>query len=122
MSLYVIKLLLGGESEFMEKKTPYSDRSKTEKCIKMLQILNRSGVVKIKDLAAQLNTNERNIPEYKETLTNAGYPIACVRGPAGGYYLPKKVMFPSLHLLGEEKQGLSMRAFITKAAESEAYR
>ena len=33
MSLYVIKLLLGGESEFMEKKTPYSDRSKTEKCI-----------------------------------------------------------------------------------------
>ena len=39
MSLYVIKLLLGGESEFMEKKTPYSDRSKTEKCIKMLQIL-----------------------------------------------------------------------------------
>ena len=33
MSFYVIKLLLGGESEFMEKKTPYSDRSKTEKCI-----------------------------------------------------------------------------------------
>ena len=90
----------------MEKKTPYSDRSKTEKCIKMLQILNRSGVVKIKDLAAQLNTNERNIPEYKETLTAAGYPIACVRGPAGGYYLPQKVMFPSLHLIGEEKQAL----------------
>ena len=102
----MIKLLLGGESEFMEKKTSYSDRSKTEKCIKMLQILNRSGVVKIKDLAAQLNTNERNIPEYKETLTAAGYPIACVRGPAGGYYLPKKVMFPSLQLTYEEKRGL----------------
>jgi predicted DNA-binding transcriptional regulator YafY len=29
-----------------------------------------------------------------------------VRGPAGGYYLPKKVMFPSLHLIGEEKQAL----------------
>lgn len=90
----------------MEKKIAYSDESKTAKCIKMLQILNRSGVVKIKDLAAQLNTNERNIPEYKETLTAAGYPIACVRGPAGGYYLPKKVMFPSLHLIGEEKQAL----------------
>ena len=88
------------------KKISYSDKSKTAKCIKMLQILNRSGVVKIKDLAAMLETNERNIPEYKETLTNAGYPIACVRGPAGGYYLPKKVMFPSLHLLGEEKQAL----------------
>ena len=90
----------------MEKKISYSDESKTAKCIKMLQILNRSDVVKIKDLAAQLNTNERNIPEYKETLTAAGYPIACVRGPAGGYYLPKKVMFPSLHLIGEEKQAL----------------
>jgi predicted DNA-binding transcriptional regulator YafY len=90
----------------MEKKNSYSDRSKTEKCIKMLQILNRSGIVKIKDLAAQLNTNERNIPEYKETLTAAGYPIACVRGPAGGYYLPKKVMFPSLHLDKDEKQAL----------------
>ena len=90
----------------MEKKISYSDESKTAKCIKMLQILNRSGVVKIKDLAAQLNTNERNIPEYKETLTAAGYSIACVRGPAGGYYLPKKVMFPSLHLIGEEKQAL----------------
>ena len=88
------------------KKTSYSEKSKTAKCIKMLQILNRSGVVKIKDLAAMLETNERNIPEYKETLTNAGYPIACTRGPTGGYYLPRKVMFPSLHLTDEEKKAL----------------
>ena len=87
-------------------KTSYSDKSKTAKCIKMLQILNRSGVVKIKDLAIMLDTNERNIPEYKETLTNAGYPIACVRGPSGGYYLPKKAIFPSLQLSAEEKQAL----------------
>ena len=58
----------------MSKKS-YSDRSKTAKCIKMLQILNNSGVVKIKDLALMLETNERNIPEYKETLTNAGYRV-----------------------------------------------
>lgn len=90
----------------MNKKSSYSDKSKTAKCIKMLQVLNRSGVVKIKELAAILNTNERNIPEYKETLTEAGYPISCVRGPAGGYYLSKKVMFPSLQLNDEEKKAL----------------
>ena len=89
----------------MSKKS-YSDRSKTAKCIKMLQILNNSGVVKIKDLALMLETNERNIPEYKETLTDAGYPINCVRGPLGGYYLPKKVLFPTLNLVEEEKRAL----------------
>jgi predicted DNA-binding transcriptional regulator YafY len=72
----------------------------------MLQVLNLSGVVKIKDLAAILETNARNIPEYKETLIDAGYPIECVRGPAGGYYLPKKVMFPTLHLDDTEKKAL----------------
>lgn len=90
----------------MPKKISYSDKSKTEKCIKMLQVLNRSGAVKIKDLATILETNERNIPEYRKTLVEAGYPIACVRGPAGGYYLPKKVMFPSLQLSNEEKRAL----------------
>ena len=91
----------------MEKNQSYAiDKSKTAKCIKMLQVLNRSGIVKIKDLAKILETNERNIPEYKETLTNAGYPISCVRGPAGGYYLEKKVMFPALSLDGNEKKAL----------------
>lgn len=95
-----------GDKVEMPKKNSYSDKSKTEKCIKMLQVLNRSGIVKIKDLAAILETNERNIPEYKETLIAAGYPIACVRGPSGGYYLPKKVMFPSLQLTSNEKNAL----------------
>lgn len=72
----------------------------------MFQVLNRSGVIKIKELATILNTNERNITEYKETLIEAGYPIACVRGPAGGYYLPKTVIFPSLTLTNEEKHAL----------------
>ncbi len=89
----------------MSKKS-YSDKSKTAKCIKMLQVLNNSEVVKIKDLADILNTNERNIPEYKETLINAGYPISCIRGPSGGYYLPKKIMLPALNFVADEKRAL----------------
>ena len=41
---------------------------KTANTIRMLQILYSGGVVKKRDLAQELETNERNIREYKKEL------------------------------------------------------
>ena len=72
----------------------------------MLQILYSRGRVSIAELADLLETNPRNIPEYKKELERAGYYIETVPGRYGGYVLKKSGLFPSVKLEDSEKDAL----------------
>lgn len=80
--------------------------SKTSLCINMLEVLNSRKVVSIKELAEILETNKRNILEYKKELEYAGYTINTVHGRYGGYSLDKTKIFPSLLLTSQEINAL----------------
>ena len=80
--------------------------SKTALSIQMLEILYSRNIVGIAELARLLDTNPRNVPEYKKELERAGYVIDTVPGRYGGYVLNKKYAFPSTHLSDTEKEGL----------------
>jgi predicted DNA-binding transcriptional regulator YafY len=79
---------------------------KTAKTITMLEVLNSRNLIKASELAAILDTNQRNIIEYKKELEEIGYIIETVPGPHGGYSLSKKHLFPSLRLSESEKKYL----------------
>lgn len=69
--------------------------NKTASCFKMLRLLyDRKGVVSRKELADYLETNIRNISEYKLELEQAGYNIETVSGVYGGYKLNTKMILP----------------------------
>ncbi len=80
--------------------------NKTALCIKMLEVLYSRGMVGISELAKILDTNPRNIPEYRKELELAGYLIDSVPGRYGGYKLNKNCLFPSVRLEKEEKDAL----------------
>ena len=77
---------------------------KASMCIQMLQILNTGRVYKISELAQMLETNPRNIVEYKKELEECGYYIDTIPGRYGGYKLEQTTILPSLKLLPEEKE------------------
>ncbi len=58
---------------------------KTSNCLKMLQILSSGRVYKGQELADILETNVRNIAEYRTELEMAGYYIEGIPGKYGGY-------------------------------------
>lgn len=80
---------------------------KAAQCIEMLQYLNSGKVYSRTELAALLETNPRNIIEYRKELEEAGYIIGNVLGRYGGYYLDKSVTVPAILLGKEEKEALS---------------
>ena len=80
--------------------------SKTSLSILMLQILYSRNRVSIAELADILETNPRNIPEYKKELEKAGYYIETIPGRYGGYVLNKRKLFPSVTLEDNEKKAL----------------
>lgn len=80
---------------------------KTAKCIKMLMILFARDVVSIRELAKLLETNPRNVPEYRKELEAAGYTITTVEGKYGGYRINKKDFFPTVHLDESEMKTMS---------------
>ncbi len=75
-------------------------------CIKMLQLLNTGRVYQVSKLAEILETNKRNIIEYKRELEEAGYVIISVSGKYGGYQLDRSNIFPALKLTADEKKEL----------------
>lgn len=77
--------------------------SRTSNCIKMLQMLNSGRTIKISELSEILETNSRNIIEYRKELEDAGYIIITIPGKFGGYKLDKSNLFPTLHLSNNEK-------------------
>ena len=78
--------------------------SKTSLCINMLEILGARNIVSISELADILDTNPRNIPEYRKELETAGYYINTTPGRYGGYSLVKKNLFPSISITREEAE------------------
>lgn len=83
-------------------------KTKTTLCINMLQLLNSGRVFKVSELANLLETNPRNIIEYKRELEDAGYFIVSIPGKFGGYQLDKSSIIPSLKLTEEEKKILQV--------------
>lgn len=77
---------------------------KTSLCIQMLELLNTGRVYKVSELAEILETNSRNIIEYKKELEEAGYYITSVSGKYGGYKLDESSIFPSIKLSNKEKE------------------
>ena len=55
----------------------------------MLNYLNSRNIASKEDIAAYLETNERNVVEYRKCLEEAGYIINVVKGKYGGYSLKK---------------------------------
>ena len=53
-------------------------------CIRMLTLLNSRGLLSKTELAELLETNVRNIPEFKRELEIAGYTIDSIPGRYGG--------------------------------------
>jgi predicted DNA-binding transcriptional regulator YafY len=76
---------------------------KAAMCIKMIEVLNSRDLVKVSELGEILDTNPRNVLEYKKELEEAGYFINTLAGRYGGYSLNKKQIFPSVKLSEEEK-------------------
>lgn len=76
---------------------------KTANCIKMLQLLNTGKTYKISELAEALETNPRNVIEYRTELEEAGYVIVGVPGKYGGYKLDRTGTIPTLKLTEEDK-------------------
>ena len=76
--------------------------------IKMLHILyGRKLPVSREELAERLETNPRNISEFKKELETAGYEIESVRGKQGGYVLKEESIFPSLALEKKEMSAIN---------------
>ena len=82
--------------------------SKTSNCLKMLVLLNTGRVFKIAELADILETNARNIIEYKKELEEAGYFVKSIPGKYGGYYLDKSEIFPVLKFTEDEKEIINL--------------
>lgn len=80
---------------------------KASKCIKMLQLLNSGKVYKVSELADLLETNPRNLMEYKKEFEERGYYITSIPARYGGYWLEKFTVIPSLTLTGDKKKALS---------------
>ena len=72
--------------------------NRTALCIRMLQLLKTLGRMQITELAQALETNPRNVREFRRELETAGYVIRQTRGRYGGYELDGEVLLPALAL------------------------
>lgn len=80
---------------------------KAAMCIRMLQYLNSGRIYKISELADLMETNPRNIIEYKRELEEVGYYIISIPGKNGGYQLDKSATIPSLKFTLDEQKALA---------------
>ena len=79
--------------------------SKTSQCVQLLRILySRKQPVTIMELAGDLETNPRNIPEYVKELRLIGFDIEPVHGKYGGYVLKRESTFPAVRLSDVERE------------------
>ncbi len=81
--------------------------NRTALCIRMLTYLNSRGLLSKAELAELLETNVRNISEFKHELEIAGYTIESIPGRYGGYQLMQESVLPLLPLSDEEKDAIS---------------
>lgn len=80
--------------------------NRTALTIQMLQLLKSRGKMSREELADELQTNIRNIFEFKKELEMAGYYIDSISGKDGGYMLNSDSLLPSLKLSAKEYKAL----------------
>lgn len=80
--------------------------NRTALSIRMLLLLKSRGQMKKKEIARALETNPRNITEFKKELEAAGYYIDYQNGPHGGYSMKDRNMLPVAGLTESEKAAL----------------
>lgn len=78
--------------------------NKTALCIRMLELLSTKRIYKISELAELLETNPRNILEYKKELEVASYFIESLSVKYGGYYLNQRNLISPINFSEEEKK------------------
>lgn len=98
--LFIIIMLLFDISKWRK----YMNRSAS--CIQMLLLLKARGFMTRKELADELQTNIRNIGEYRKELEEAGYTIISTSGKFGGYRLDDSSLIPVIGFDKEEYQSL----------------
>lgn len=79
---------------------------KAAQAIKMINYLASVKKATREELANVLETNVRNITEYRKELINAGYDIGYQNGVGGGYYLDGDNILPNPRLKESEKKAL----------------
>ena len=75
--------------------------------IKMLNYLKAKEIVSREELAQYLETNIRNISEFKKELEIAGYVIESTSGKFGGYRLDENALIPTIALNEQEIMALN---------------
>lgn len=80
---------------------------RSARCIQMLQLLKARGFLSREELATLLDTNIRNVSEYRKELEEAGYSIISTTGKYGGYQLDASCLFPIVGLRQEEVKAVS---------------
>lgn len=80
--------------------------NRTALCIQMLMLLKSRDRISSKELAQMLNTNPRNIREFRKELEAAGYRIEEKRGRYGGYSLDDARLLPIPDLSADEIEDL----------------
>lgn len=75
-------------------------------CIRMLILLKARGFMTTSELAQELESNVRNISEYKKALEEAGYIFANTKGKFGGYRLYSGAHLPIVGLSKQESRAL----------------
>lgn len=80
--------------------------NRTASCIEMLKLLKSRGLIKKAELANLLETNIRNISEFKKELELAGYDIEVINGKYGGYRLITSTTLPTIGFLHHEMKAL----------------
>ena len=61
--------------------------NRTGKCIKMIMLLKKNKMMTAKEMSQLLDTNPRNIREYRKELEEAGFRFKITSGYNGGYEL-----------------------------------
>lgn len=79
---------------------------KAAACIRMLQLLKSRGFMTREQLAKELETNIRNIIEYRKELEQLGYTIESSTGKYGGYRLVSGELLPVIGLYEAEISAL----------------
>ena len=69
--------------------------NRTALCIRMLALLKVRGRMRIDEIAEALETNPRNVREFRKELEIAGYPIIQTTGRYGGYQLDTSALLPA---------------------------
>lgn len=81
-------------------------------------LLKSRGKMSTADIASELETNPRNIREFRSELITAGFNIKETRGRYGGYELDEDCLFPTLRLEDSEIKALDeSRHFVQSHSE-----